>query len=83
MSDELSDAVPDVWLVELTNEQMATFWSVANGYEEAQLGWWVEDGSDKPDDYPESRARLRSLQAAVEQARPIWESTITYQESEQ
>jgi len=82
MSDELGDAVPDVWLVELTNEQMATFWSVAESYEEGCLGDYDEDDESegRTDDYEEDRAELRSLQAAVEQARPIWEQSPTNKE---
>ena len=71
MSYEKSDTDPDVWLVELTNEQMATFWSVTEGYEEGCLGDYDEEW-EEPDDYPEDRAELRSLELAVSNARPIW-----------
>ena len=74
MSDELSESVPDVWLVEFTNEQMATFWSVTESYEEGCLGDYDEDDESegRTDDYVEERAELRSLQSAVSNARPIW-----------
>jgi len=64
---------PVAFLVELTPEQMRTFWNVTNGYEEDQLGSWDAEWCDWPDGYPEDRAMLRSLQSAVESARPIWE----------
>ena len=75
MSYEKSDTDPDVWLVELTNEQMATFWSVTEGYEEGCLGDYDEDDESegRTDDYEEERAELRSLRSAVSNARPIWE----------
>jgi hypothetical protein len=62
---------PDVWLVELTNEQMAEFWAITNAYEEDALGAWSVD-CDWDDDYPQERESLRSLQGAVEYAKPVW-----------
>ena len=81
MSDELSDAVPDVWLVEFTNEQMATFWNIAIAYEEDTFGWTKHAIS--PDDDPEMmryRVELESVQQAVSNARPIWEQSPTNKE---
>lgn len=71
--DEDEPDQPTSFLVEFTPDQMRTFWLVCNGYEEACLGWWEEGSSDDPDEYPEDRARLRSVQSAVENARPIWD----------
>ena len=73
MSYEKSDTDPDVWLVELTNEQMAAFWEITKAYEEDTFLNWYASGDGRPDEYEKYRAELRSLQAAVEQARPIWE----------
>ncbi len=70
MTDDGVDTEPISFLVEFTPDQMRTFWLVCNGYEEACLGWWE---GDDPDEYPEDRARLRSVQSAVENARPLWD----------
>jgi hypothetical protein len=80
MSDELNDAVPDVWLVELTNEQMATFWSVVDSWESILF--------DNADDYDDDndienillRRQLRPLRKSVSNARPIWEQSPTNKE---
>ena len=79
MDNEMQSADPDLWLVEFTNEQMATFWSVAEGYEEGCLGDYDEDDESegRTDDYEEERAELRSLKSAVSNARPIWEQSPT------
>lgn len=75
MDNEVQSADPDVWLVEFTNEQMATFWSVTESYEEGCLGDYDEDDESegRTDDYEEERAELRSMRSAVSNARPIWE----------
>jgi hypothetical protein len=79
MSNELSFADPDVWLVEFTNEQMAAFWEITGAYEEDTFGN-ANFADDSTDEFQKYRAELRSLQSAVEAARPIWEQSPTAKE---
>lgn len=74
MSYQKSDTDPDVWLVEFTNEQMAAFWEITKAYEEDTFsGQTYGDDGYLSNEYLEYRTELRSLQSAVEAARPIWE----------
>lgn len=69
LTDDGIDTEPNVWLVELSNEQMAAFWEITRAYEQDTFGnlHSSDDGNNK------YLAELRSLQSAVESARPVWE----------
>lgn len=61
---------PTVFLVELTPEQMRTFWIVTEDWQETQL-MWDDDCPERV--WPRSPQSLYSLQSAVENARPIFD----------